>query len=153
MSCCLRISQSGLAQNSICGIIAMMKFSSAFLILTTACLRVLPLSSTRRVDPPHQGGGPKPVNFKKFIIIRISRFWWWMRSGSEVDSPGVSKDAFEAERKSEKHVPGRMKFRPHPEGGLGRTRTVVCLIVSEYQFRFFPSLSHQYICRLHRNCS
>jgi hypothetical protein len=36
------------------------------------------------IDPPHQGGGPKPVNFKKFIIIRISRFWWWMRSGSDV---------------------------------------------------------------------
>ena len=88
-------------------------------------------------------------------------FWWWMRNASEVslravseaDSPGVSKVAFEAERKSEKYVPGRMKFRPHPEGGLGRTRTVVCLIVSEYQFRFFPSPSHQYICRLHRNCS
>ena len=36
------------------------------------------------IDPPHQGGGPKPVNFKKFIIIGISRFWWWMRSGSDV---------------------------------------------------------------------
>ena len=36
------------------------------------------------IDPPRQGGGPKPVNFKKFIIIRISRFWWWMRSGSDV---------------------------------------------------------------------
>ena len=64
----------------------MMKFSSAFLILTTACLRVLPLSSTRRVDPPHQGGGPKPGNFNKFIIIRVSRFWWWMRNGSDVST-------------------------------------------------------------------
>ena len=60
------------------------KSCNVLYIFTTACLRVLPLSSTRRVDPPHQGGGPKPVNFKKFIIIGISRFWWWMRSGSDV---------------------------------------------------------------------
>ena len=87
------------------------------------------------------------------LVVDEERQRRFLTNGSEVDSPGVSKVAFEAERKSEKHVPGRMKFRPHPEGGLGRTRTVVCLIVSEYQFRFFPSLSHQYICRLHRNCS
>ncbi len=61
-----------------------MKLRNDYLLLSTVRLRVLPLSSTRRVDPPHQGGGPKPVNFKKFIIIGISRFWWWMRSGSDV---------------------------------------------------------------------
>ena len=33
----------------------MMIFSSAFLILTTTCLRVLPLSSTHRVDPLRLG--------------------------------------------------------------------------------------------------
>ena len=51
----------GLAQNSICGIIAMMIFSSAFLILSTARLRVLPLNSiSLKSIRPARAGDRKP---------------------------------------------------------------------------------------------
>ena len=63
-----------------------MKLRNDFLLLSIACLRVLSLCSIRRADPHHQGGEPKPENFNKFIIIRVSRFWWWMRNGSDVST-------------------------------------------------------------------
>ena len=51
-----------------------MKLRNDYLLLSTVRLRVLPLSSTRRVDPPHQGGGPKPGSFHKHLSLKFPGF-------------------------------------------------------------------------------
>ena len=108
----------------------MMIFSSAFLILTTTCLRVLPLSSflRNRSAPPGRGTESRMLPHSNEASVP---FRWWMRSAAT--SPYERQRGrfarsfegrFEAERKSEKHVPGRMKFRPSRRavwGGLARS--------------------------------